>query len=221
MDKFAPLLTKADYENIPEDPGEAFVVLEEIARTRMLDKSETDERGYTWFPLRGDYMSCVSGLAQAFGISDVSYNFGTSDFDDEYYRFRHTVDVAVTKINALHARRTSKQRLRLSDTDKRKIAHHISRLRELIKNSNLPSRRRRTISDRLDEVEAELVKPRVNMLTILTAMALVAATTRDVQEIAKDAARSAYAIVSIIGETKLVTSEAAEPQRITDQSGRK
>lgn len=203
MSANAPLLRSCDYEDAPEENSEAFLYLEELARTRLYEAAEHDDNGVTYYPRRMEYVTKVAALAQAFEIPGIIFDENFSSFDNEYVRFLESVDYQTTQIHASRVKEIRKSSVQLSAVAKKKVSHHLEQIRVAVEGSNIAANRKKAILKKLVELEAEIVKQRSRAAPILMGAAFVLAIAADTNELAEPVARAANAIIKIVGVLRL------------------
>jgi len=216
----SPLLKRSDYENAPEDDQSAFLYLEETARQRMYEAFDEDQNGNVYYPLRDEYMTRVSGLAQTFDVPGVEFDPDYNNFDNEFHRFINAVDYQTTQLNALQSKAARRTAIRIAAADRTKIQHHLGIVREAIEKSELSKKRRNAILKRLDEIEAELAKAKSNMGIILVGITVVVGFASDIDQLTDTIQRASSAIVKTLGQIrcaedeKVIEHSTPTPQRI-------
>lgn len=122
-------LTDDDFEDLPDDDGDAFVKLSDISRKRLM-ASPTDRDGELMFEDLVGYMNEVSALAEQFNIPDVSYD---RDFNvnanAEFAMFTRAVEYRTVQIRARRARRERRNSVALSGQGRERIQHYLEKLK--------------------------------------------------------------------------------------------
>lgn len=161
-------------DDLDEDPKIAFMELINLAQRSLSDqvKNLDEEDRSDWAKieeLRLSFMNVVIASAKQYEIEpflsmDVPARdqFGNHDFQ----QFKFDTDHYVTQLvlgNSLRARRDSVEILpKTKDT----LRGYVSALRDCLEKGNLGDKKREALLKRLDALEAELEKRRVNMMAV-------------------------------------------------------
>lgn len=202
-------LRDEDFDDLPDDDGDAFVRLEGLSRERLHD-SETDNNGNLTYTSLMRYMNEVTALAEQFGLSGISYDDGYDDHYSEYGRFTRKVEFQMAQIRVQRARRRRKNSVALSGPGRERIQHHLERLKTEIEAAELPEKRKAALRDKLTEFEAELSQKRFNLVAAAALFALIAATSNDFVGTLTEAPKLVNSIASALGAEKLKEDEAAK-----------
>jgi hypothetical protein len=194
-------LTDQDYDDLPEDDGEAFCLLEGISRDR-LHAAERDDRGDLHYEDMLRYMNEVSAIASEFNLTGLDYDEDADNYSREFARFTRAVDAKLAQIRVQRARRDRRNSVALSGSSREKMQHHLERLKAEVSASSLPKKRQTSLLDKIAEFEAELAKPRFNLALAMSLMAMVTATAHDGGEILTSAPSITKAFLEIIGKEK-------------------
>lgn len=200
-----PLLIPSDYDDAPEGNTEAFLHLETLVRTRMYENSDQDADGNIAYTTKMEYVTRVGALAQVYEIPGIVFDDNHNNFDWEFCRFMESVDYQTTQISALRAKERRRKTVVLSDSEKRKIAHHVSAIRSAIESAKIDERKRKALLKRLSDLEAEVAKGRSSPSPVLIAAAFALSIAADVNELSDTVGNAASAIIKIVGESRLVS----------------
>jgi hypothetical protein len=206
------LISAADYEHLPEDPEECFVALEDICQrnmNRMIDENTSNDFDTA---VHLQYTATVTGYAKECGISEIvqSSNFdfhGESAYQD-FAKFQLAVKGAVARIRFKNRTVLRSSSVLLLQNTKTKIDHYISRLREIIENSDLPADRQDALCKKLEELRGELHQPRLSFIKAFTVLSLVLAGLGSATTVSADAPHAVTNIMRLIGLDRQ-TEEAA------------
>lgn len=206
-------LHEEDYENISEDDHEAFVSLASVSRQRLYD-TETDSNGNLTWEAVMDYMNEVTALAHQLGIDGIKYDADYDQYHAEYARFVRAVEYQIAQIRIQKARRNRKSSVSISGAGRERIQHFLERLKEEVRNADIPEKRKQALLDRIADFEAELAKKRFNLAAAMAVVALVAAAAADFSGMLKDAPSFVDAISAVLGHEKQKDDEARERLRL-------
>ena len=150
---------------LPVDPELAFVQFEKILRTRVQQEEQDAEQGqYNADPYRLEYMNKVFAAAKVYGI-DALADLCVPKLDrysiaEQYQQFQHDVDHVTIQIRIRSAQSDRQGSVGLDDTARAKIHHFIEKIREAIRQSELPDDKRDALYDKLNKFATEVDKGR-------------------------------------------------------------
>lgn len=206
------LISDEDYANLPDDDEQCFVTVEAVCRRNMTAIINADTSQEFDYHIREQYMSAISAVANECGIPNLEYSsFSQGNFNDRYNRFLFAVQAEIARIR-IRGRRNNQSSVRLESNTRTKIEHYISRIRHAIDASDLTEARKSRLYDQLDQLIAELGKPRLNLGKTMLILGLVMAAINpasSVITIAADAPDAITNIVKLIGLDK-ESEQAAE-----------
>lgn len=202
-------LKDADYADLPEDDGDAFAYLESVARERLFESDRYD--GNLAYDEIMEFMNEVSALADHFEIPDISYDREANNAQVELGAFMRSVEYRTVQIKINRARREKRNSVELSGPARKRIQHHLEKLKSEIAESDLPEKRKRALLEKIADFEAELAKKRFNMIVAFGMVALVAATVSDTGSSFEHLSKLAHLISSEFGEEKAVEEEKLLP----------
>ncbi|MGE3868430.1 MAG: hypothetical protein AB7F51_02825 [Pseudorhodoplanes sp.] len=147
------------YNNLPEDPEEAFLVLEEHFRIKCDRRISNAGEQTRHDVIYVDYIAEVLGAITALGletefksrvppIEEVDYN--------TYLNFNKDVKNYCTILKIKNARRTQGFSVQFDEAARLKIHHHIAQLREFFGKLELKENKRDALLIRLDELANEV-----------------------------------------------------------------
>lgn len=197
-----PLLRAEDYDSAPDDDMRAFLYLEEIARKRMYQVYEEDQNNSRYYPLRGEYMTRVAGLAAAFDIPGIDFN-PEANFDNEFYRFIKDVDFQTTQISAGLARQKKRSSVSFEASEKAKIRRSLNQIKKCIEEAEISERRRQVLMARILEFETELDRTRSSFGVIATAALVILAAAADLKTVGVDISASTKSLVELVAAKRL------------------
>lgn len=216
-------LTDEDYDDLPEDNGAAFSLLEGLSRNR-LDEIGRDHHGDIAFEDMLRYMNEVTALAKEFELAGIDYNDEPQNYNHEFARFTRAVDAKLAQIRVQRARRNRRDSVALSGNSREKMQHYLERLKAEVSASNLPRKRKASLLDKIAEFETELAKPRFNLALALSFLAMVTATAHDSGEILISAPNITKVFLEMIGKDKQEEADKqdaliryVQPKQLQDQ----
>lgn len=216
-------LTDADYDDLPEDDGAAFSMLETLARNRLYE-SERDRDDDLFYDETMRYMNEVAAIAEEFGLTGIEFNEEADNHKREFARFTRAVDAKLSQIRIQRARRDRRNSVALSGSSREKMQHYLEKLKVEVSASDLPKKRRTSLLDKITEFEAELAKPRFNLALAMSLVAMVTATAHDGGEILTSAPNMTKAFLEIIGKDKQEETDRqdalpryVQPKQLQDQ----
>jgi hypothetical protein len=126
-------ISDEDLMNLPEDPEEAFVMFERLARENLdEDLVENPEESIS---AKRDYMSAVLAAAKIFEIAELSQWDMPRVGDDPwqvYDQFLSDVGLCVNKLRLLRVKRVKQYSVALNAAAKKKLHHYLDQMRETI-----------------------------------------------------------------------------------------
>jgi hypothetical protein len=160
-------------DELDEDPQTAFMELVNHAQrslheqTKGLNDSEDDWRKIE--ELRHSFMNVVLASAKRFEIEPfvslevpTRRTFDMRDFD----QFNFDLDHYITQLVLDNSLRAKRDTVEILPKSKDAIRAYIHKLRECIESANMTDQKREALLKRLDALQVELEKRRVNMVTI-------------------------------------------------------
>lgn len=216
-------LTDDDYDDLPEDNGAAFCLLEGLSRSRLYEVGR-DDRGDITFEDMLRYMNEVTALAKEFELAGIDYNDEPERYSHEFARFTRAVDATLAQIRVQRARRDRRNSVALSGNSREKMQHYLERLKAEVSASNLPKKRQTALLDKIVEFEAELAKPRFNLALAMSLVAMVTATAHDGVELLTSAPSISKTFLEMFGKDKQEETDRqdalpryVQPKQLQDQ----
>jgi hypothetical protein len=167
------------YDELPDDPEEAFIYLEKNYRQlceNLLEYAGDNERIDTY------YVQYISKTISAANELNIKCSFkqktipkisGTSYLD--YLEFVNEVEQYKTSINIRRARRKSGHSVKLDPAAKVKLRHHLSQIRETVdKFTDVPAEKREAFYKKINALQEEIDRDRTRY-EALAALAIEAA----------------------------------------------
>lgn len=154
------------YQNLPSDPEEAFLVLEERYRTECETKihnSHENERTDVFYTA---YIARVLGAITALDltaefedrvprIEDVDYN--------TYLNFSKDVEHYRTILLIKHGRRVQGYSVRFDTATKEKLRHHLRQMHELVEKSEIETEKKESLFSKLNALQNEIDRDRTRI----------------------------------------------------------
>jgi hypothetical protein len=208
------LISDEEYASLPDDDDRCFVEFESICRrnmTRMIGEDTSNELDRV---VREQYMAAVSAVAEACHIPNVVYDPDSpNNFHETFGRFSLAVQGEVARIRIRSRGMRHPYSVLLTGSTRTKIEHYISRIRDMVEQSDLDSERKKRLQSRLDQLIAEFSNPRLSFAKTMGILAAVLATTASSVTIAADGQSAVAHIIQLIGHDK--ETEDAAAQRLT------
>jgi hypothetical protein len=165
------------YENLPEDPEQAFLLLEEKYRSECdesVRKAHQEENLNVYFV---DYIAQVIGAISELGLQ--------SKFDDRvpqienvdyqtYLNFSKDVKHYRTMLLIGHGRRVQGYSVQFDAATKVKVKHHIDQLREIFQKLEVEQDKRDALRSKLNALQEEVDQERTRF-DVYAALAVEAA----------------------------------------------
>lgn len=199
------LIPEEAYENLPEEANDRFAVLVRIAQTnlaRLLDQSNSNDFSTE---IRSQFISIISGIAEALGIEGLPEVRGSLADYDQYQTFQIYLAGVVAKVR-LQGNLVSKPfSVGLGRVTKARIQQQIDQLRLYISNSDVPESKKTVLIEKLEELETELAKTRLSfartMAIAASIMTVIGSGTTALAN-ASEAKDTVLSIIHLIGEDK-------------------
>lgn len=173
------LIEPEEWDDLPEDPDEAFARIIQLAKSRYRAKlSETTDE-YLLHDTAYGYMNALLGVGTSLGVQPFStMEIPTpQNFNDQMSReFESQLAFFMAKTQSDVAKRRRGQMVDVSARDRVTITVAAHRLRQKVEDSDLPQWKKKRLIESLKEFEKQLGSGRVNLTTItLTVVALMSA----------------------------------------------
>ena len=202
-------LSERDYDDLPDDPEQRFVLLEGRCRQQLNALIGSQSSSKSDLYLRRQYASLVSGYAEGLGIEDVAWQ-SMPDTDDEAQSFlfnatRVTARIKARTINSTHT-------VRLAQRTRGKIEQQIEVLKRIIQNEVQDASRRQDLLTHLENLRKELGASRVSLAKVMLVLAKVALGAATGTTFLAEAPHAIATISSLLGRDK--AAEDAEAKRL-------
>jgi hypothetical protein len=148
------------FDDLPDDPEEAFLFLESLFRTRCAQQLP-DNRDDNYFPAEEylEYMSRTLAAATELEIDSLSSWRLPSAVDfsvDDYRNFRRDVEHVRTVLQIRHSRRVKGYSVALDPATKEKIRHYVFQIRAVVDRLDIDEWKKRSLFDKLGAFESEV-----------------------------------------------------------------
>ena len=155
-------LDDIDYDNLPEDPQQAFLVIERVIRQNLYDRIRNWGEGSPAVPYF-DYINNVRAAADELGLSflDQYENLGFPNASEEAFRnFISDVDRYLTRTRIAQGRRNRAYSVAFDAIAKKKIGHYLSQIRDVIDAADLDDRKKEALYARINALQTEIDRSR-------------------------------------------------------------
>jgi hypothetical protein len=161
-------LDDIDYDNLPEDHQQAFLVVERALRQNLSDRLSTLGQEY-WFGVYFDYINGVVGAAEAFEL-DFLKGWSTTSFiqmtEGLFRNFLADVDRFVTRVRIVQGRRTKGYSVAFDTAAKAKITHLLSQIKAIVTKAEIDDRKREALYARIAALQSEVDRSRTRFEAI-------------------------------------------------------
>lgn len=213
--EYFDFIKPGELDSLPADSQLAFARIVEIAQPRLaarLAKLDSNDRN-DWDTVqdaRYGFQSLIMGAARKFGIEP----FASRDTplianyeDSDYRQFRHDLTGYIAQIMFGAADVDRSNSVPLIEERRQSLRTYVFHLREAIDKSDLPDWKKARLHKRLNDLEQELTKPRVNMTVVAGIVAAVLAVTSDAGGAYDTISKVATFILREIGQAKEADDE--------------
>jgi uncharacterized protein (UPF0147 family) len=205
------LISEDDYEGLPEEAVLRFVAFESICRANMTRFITQDTSPESDSFVRLQYMTTVTGAAEALGIEGIRYPEWLDNPVDGVTNFMLSVSREVAKIKLGNANSNKALSVRLGEKTRGRIEQQIQKLRDIINSETIPEAKRRTLLVRLDDLSVELSQQRVSFAKVMAVLAQVSVGVASGTTFFAEAPHAIATISSLLGIDK--AAEESEAQR--------
>jgi hypothetical protein len=151
------------FEDLPDDPEEAFLILEEHFREecdlRLQQASQDERTDVIHVAYISQVLAAITGLgleaefkSEVPSIENVSYNTYL-DFNKDVMHYR-------TILRIRKGQRRQGYSVRFDDNAKRKVHHHLDQVLEIFNKLEVEDTKREKLISRLSDLQAEVNQPR-------------------------------------------------------------
>jgi hypothetical protein len=202
------LISEEQYANLSGNDEQCFVEFESICRsnmTRLLGSNPSHDLDRS---VREHYMAAVSAVAAECGIPNLNYNPDDENFWPTFSSFNLAVQGEVARIRIRQRGEKHQYSVLLTDSTRTKIDHYISRIRDLISQSEMDPDRRKRLEEKLDQLAKEVSHQRLSFAKVMAILVGVTTVIAGATTIAADGQSAIANIMRLIGQDK-ETEEAA------------
>ena len=196
------LISDEEYENLPDDPREQFIEVARIFSRKiksLYDEGVADKMRQN---ITLQYMTAVASAAEALEIDGITYPNYSISVDQSLESFKIRLSKIVTGLRFKSGSRSKLYSVKLAARSKSIIELKIEKLREIIKNSDIPEERKRKLFLKIDELNAELNNSRLNFAKVMSVIAYISGAVAVGTSFLADAPDAIATITSIIGKDK-------------------
>jgi hypothetical protein len=154
------------YENLPDDPEQAFLILERHFREEcsraVAFAGQNDDKTVFYMDYIAQVVAAIRelGLTAEFDqrvpqIQDVDHNTYVN-FSKDVKHFRTTLEIR-------HGRRTQGHSIRFDPATKEKVRHHLKQLRSIFDHLEIDDGKREALFDKLNALEQEVDRNRTRI----------------------------------------------------------
>ena len=167
-----------DLGHLSADAEEAFLELERLARIEMREAIEELGPNESWEDARLDYMSTVHAAfweLKLYGSGNLGDENRTFEMGD-YAWFNQAVKQVKTRLQLRAIRRTAAELVELEEDDRVSLLAEAGRLKNRVQRcEELTEERKQALIKKIDDLMAEIEKPRLNLTAFAVKMGKVAA----------------------------------------------
>jgi len=212
------LITEEEFENLPDDPEQKFVMIEAICRRSMNRLiSENTPADFDTL-IRMQYMTTVAASAMELGIEGILYPGHLENPAHGLSSFMLAASAAVTKIR-LRGIASRQHSVLLSPRTRGRIELQIRKLRDVIDAADIPPEKRKALREKLDQLSLELDRTRVSFAKTMALIAYISFGVTTSTSFLADAPDALATITSLFGQDK--EAEEKEAKRLEGPSPRK
>jgi hypothetical protein len=167
-------VSQDDLDDLDDDPRIAFMTLVNLAQRSLAEQTEKIKPQDQWEwdqvgELRHSFMNAVIAAAKQFEIEPF-VSMEVPRLEDNrglnYRQFRADLDHYITQLVIENSTRAKRDSVAILPQSKDRIRNYVHALRECIEKANMTPAKREALLKKLDQFEAELEKPRLNILSV-------------------------------------------------------
>lgn len=157
-------VSREEMADLPADPEEAFVVLEEMARGRYRDECRSLGEEDSSIPMKHRYMSTVLPAAQFYDIDALMFWSRPTEKElwshDYYDRFMDDVDYCVSELKLRIITRARQHSVALDADAKTKLRQMLSHIRETVDKLDISVAKKEALFKRINALQDEIDRDR-------------------------------------------------------------
>jgi hypothetical protein len=196
------MITSREMRDLPSDPIEAFLKLEETAREKF-DQSDGQQLA------RMQYMNAVITIAQTLGLDFLSgFKYPANDdvsmyqFSQKYDNLLLTVDRFLLAHRMDRTNRDKQFSVVLDPPTKSKIRHYIAQIKEVVDHLDLPQSKKEAIYNRINALSSEVDRARTRFEVLMGAVLIAADTGGKAGRALAPVRRLLNPIIRLLSEAK-------------------
>lgn len=210
------ILTEEFLAELPDDPQAAFGMVLRRADTyvagalQAVDDSESN--WHTYETAQHTAMNTIIAVAKRYGIQPFASMIVPSrkGFESEQFtEFKVDLDHYAAQLVLDNSIRSKRDAVSIDSKIKDRLRQHVYGIKTLIDQADMPEPRRAMLHKRIADFEAELEKPRVNVVMLAGVMVAILAGATNVAQLADSPAmhKLVATIMATIGEAKAINEE--------------
>jgi len=217
---------RIDYDNLPDDPHQAFVYLEGEFRDRMEAVMDDHMNAHEYNHYITEYANQVIAAAQALEIDDLNIWMAKLPIEDQrdQRQFRYSVDSLVTRLAVSRAVRVKTYSVPLDDATKAKLRRLVGQIRTTLDKLDIEERKRESLHAKLTVFASEIDMNRTRFDAYAAFVLDVASTSNEAVEKIEPLRKLVDSISNVFGKAAEVLQSfqrlaaPAKPKQITGPS---
>lgn len=196
------MMTREDFDGLPDDSDEQFVAIERICRAKMvryISEQTTDEFDSM---IRLQYMTHVSAAALELKIPDVIYPIGSDYPASEVNNFMLSASGAATRIQLRNRRKNRGTSVKLAPRTRGLVELQIRKLEDSVRSAEMHETKRKRILAKLEELRAEVNSSRLSFSKTMAILLHVSMGVAAGTSFLADAPGAILTIQNLIGHDK-------------------
>jgi hypothetical protein len=157
-------ISREQMNDLPDDPDEAFVELEEIARSHYRDECATLGEDESYIPMKHRYMSTVLPAVHFYKIDALAFwdrpNEKTRYQHDHYDKFMDDVDYCVSDLKLRIVTRSRQHSVALDADAKSKLRQMLNHIRETVDKLDISVAKKEALFKRINALQDEIDRDR-------------------------------------------------------------
>lgn len=172
------------YDNLPEDPGLAFVKLEKLYRHKFNQATELEQENSSFNFHQATYLNEVIAAAKVLeipGIKDYELPESEANLWDFARLVRRDIESLVIQIRITRSQTVNRYSVALSASEKEKARHFISQLDALVDSSDCTTEKKEALKKKLNDLRGEFEQDRTRFDRIADKIRSIASLSGDVE----------------------------------------
>ncbi|MCQ1837480.1 hypothetical protein [Neorhizobium galegae] len=170
------------YDNMPDDPGRAFLYFEEHFRAELEESLRYDKENSYYH--RNKFMSDVRNIADIFDFPEIAH-FRDEDREEnsEYYfsQFELALRNVMHRVKIQGAQGRKQFSVHLTTAEREKIRHYVEQIKGVVERSDAATEKREAIFKKLNALLLEIDRDRTRFEVITDGIRAVARLSGDVE----------------------------------------